>query len=104
MAKIGDYISPRKKLMEGVKSQAGLDFYTREQLEEELIHLRCIVQEGWAWLGVAAPRTTDSVKSYRKLIKDYSLVVRQNKTKEEDSEPDYWTHNTIGNKGAWKDE
>lgn len=90
MVKIGEYVSPREKLTIKIKADAGLDYYTREQLEEELIHLRCVIHEGWAWLGVAAPRTKDSVKSYRKLIKDYANVVKENKRPEDDSEPDYW--------------
>ena len=48
MVKIGDYVSPKDKLRTEVRDRAGLECYTREQLEDEMIHLRSIVQDGWA--------------------------------------------------------
>ncbi len=93
MVKIGDYVSPKDKLRTEVRDRAGLDFYTREQLEDELIHLRALIQETWPWVGVAAHRTAAATKKYRDLVKDVANVVKENKREEDDSEPDYWRTN-----------
>lgn len=43
------------------------------------IYLMNLLEESWAWLGVAAPRNQKATREYMKLIKDVATVVKENK-------------------------
>ena len=50
---------------------------------EREIELMDLIQESWAWLGVAARRQQKATRKYMKMIKNVAAVVRENKVRKE---------------------
>tara|TARA_R100000900_G_scaffold145669_1_gene132164 strand:+ start:1317 stop:1502 length:186 start_codon:yes stop_codon:yes gene_type:complete len=50
---------------------------------EREIELMDLIQECWAWLGVAAPRNQKATRKYMKMVKNVAAVVRENKVRKE---------------------
>tara|TARA_R110002020_G_scaffold14346_9_gene51042 strand:- start:84 stop:272 length:189 start_codon:yes stop_codon:yes gene_type:complete len=53
---------------------------------EREIELMDLLQESWAWLGVAAPRNQKATRKYMKMIKNVAAVVRENKIRLQEME------------------
>ena len=71
----------------GNKNDNDVDNYKSSRIsktdncEEQIQTLEQLISDGYNWLGVAAPRTQTSTKSYRDLVKRFAAVRQRVKSK-----------------------